>query len=86
MIMSSHSKNLHGWVASTMAEIRSLFWIPVLRKIAKSIIPNCHGCKRFRAMHYPNLKPGLLPRDRTEQAFPFKTVGTDYASLLYYRS
>ena len=83
MIMSSHSKNLHGWVASTMAEIRSLFWIPVLTKLRKSIAPNCHGCKRLRAMHYPNLKPSLLPRDRTEQAFPFETVGTDCASPLY---
>ena len=66
-----------------MAEIRSLFWIPVLTKLRKSIAPNCHGCKRLRAMHYPNLKPSLLPRDRTEQTFPFETVGTDCASPLY---
>ena len=29
--------NLYGGVASTMAEVRSLIWIPVLRKLAKSV-------------------------------------------------
>ena len=69
-----------------MAAVRSLFWIPVLRKLTKSVIQNCYGCKRFRATHYPNPKPGLLPRDRTEQALPFEIVGTDYAGPLYYKS
>ena len=36
-------------------------------------------------MHYPNPKPGLLPRDRTEQALRFEIVGTSYAAPLYYR-
>ena len=65
IIMLVHRKTLHGGVASTMAAVRSLFWMPVLRKLTKSLIRNCYGCKRFRATHYPNPKQGLLPRDRT---------------------
>ena len=76
--MSAHRNSLHGGVASTMAAVRSLFWIPVWRKLTKSVIRNCYGCKRFRAADYPNPKLGLLPRDRTEQVLPFKIVGTDY--------
>ena len=58
IIMSAHRKTLPEGVASTMAAVRSLFWIPVLSKLTKSVIQNCYGCKRFRAMHYPNPKPG----------------------------
>ena len=67
IIVSAYRKNLHGEAAS-MAEVRSLFWITVLRKLTKSIILNCYDCKWVRAMHYSNPNPGLIPRDRTEQA------------------
>ena len=73
-------------MASTMAEVRSLFWIPGLRKITKSITQNCYGFKWSRATHYVNCKPGLLPRDRTEQALPSEILGTDYLGPLYYKS
>ena len=63
-----------------------MFWIPVLRKLTKSVIENCYGCKRFRATHYPNPKPGFLLRDRTEPTLPFEIVGTEYADPFYYNS
>ena len=68
IIMLAHRKTLHGGVASTMATVRSLFWMPFLRKLTKSVVQNSYVCKRFRATHYPNPKPRILPRDRTEQA------------------
>ena len=46
-----------------MAAVSYLFWIPVLRKLSKSVIQNCYGCKRFRATHCPNPKPELSLRD-----------------------
>lgn len=67
IIVSAYRKNLQGVVAS-MAEVRSLFWTTVLRKLTKSIILNRYDCKWVRAMHYPNPNPGPIPRDRTEQA------------------
>ena len=69
-----------------MAAVRSIFWTPVLRKLTKSVIQNCYGCKRFRATHYPNPKPGFLTRDRTEQPLPSEIIGTDYVGPLYYKS
>ena len=86
IIMSAHRKTLPEGVASTMAAVRSLFWIPVLSKLTKSVIQNCYGCKRFRAMHYPNPKPGLIPRDKTEHVLPFEIAGTDYAGPFFYKS
>ena len=84
--MSAHTKTLLGRVASAMSAVRPLFWIPVLRKLTKSVIRNCYGCKRFRAMHYPNPKPGLIPRDKTEHVLPFEIAGTDYAGPFFYKS
>ena len=52
--MSAHRKTFFGGVASTMAAVKSLFWIPVLRKLTKSVAQSCYGCKRFRATHYLN--------------------------------
>ena len=69
-----------------MTAVRSLFSIPVLKRLTKSVIQNVYGCKWFRAMQYANLNPGILPRDRTEQVLPFEIVGTDYAGPLYCKS
>ena len=56
-----------------MEEVRSLFWIPALRKQTNYVIQNCWAL-------------GLLPRDKTEQVLPCEIVGTDYAAPLYYKS
>ena len=41
-----NNKTLHGGVASTMATVRSLFWIAVLRKLTKSVIRTCYGSEQ----------------------------------------
>ena len=64
---------------------RSLCWIPVLRKLTKSVIQNCYGCKRFRATHCTNPKPVLLRGGRTEQVLLFEMVGIDYVDQQYYK-
>ena len=51
----------------TMSDVRSLFWIPHLRRLSKSVIRNCYGCKKFRSLPYHSPKPGPLPKDRTEK-------------------
>lgn len=61
-----YSKSKCNVIASTMKAVRSSFWIPVLRNLTKSAILNCYGYKRLRETHYPNRKPGLLPKNRTE--------------------
>ena len=69
-----------------MAEARSLFWTLILWKLTKSVIQNSHDCDRFRATHYPNPKPSLLPtRNRAEQALSFEIVDADYAGPLCYK-
>ena len=47
---------------------------------------NCFKCKRCRDIPNPSSKPGPLPKDRTEQCYPFKVIRVDYAGPIYYRS
>ena len=69
-----------------MSHVGSLFWIPHLRRLSKSVIRNCYGCKKFRSLPYHPPKPGPLPKDRTEKCFPFEVIGTDYAGPIYYKT
>ena len=84
--MSVHRKSLHGGVASTLVEVKSLFWITVFRKLTKFVRQNFYGCKQFKATRYANLKSGLLPRNRTEQIVPIEIIGADHAGPLHYKS
>ena len=86
VIFAEHKRLLHGGVATTMSHVRSLFWIPHLRRLSKSVIRNCYGCKKFRSLPYHSPKPRPLPKDRTEKYFPFEVVGTYYAGLIYYKT
>ena len=71
LIFQDHKNTLHGWVILTMTKVRSNYWIPTLRKLTKSVVRKCYGCRRFNSLPYRGVKPGSLPNDRTEQPMPF---------------
>ena len=56
LIMDSHRRVLHMGVASTLAEIRSRFWVPKgrqeVKKMIKKMIRSCNRCKRYSAKPY----------------------------------
>lgn len=80
-----HKATLHGGVGLTMAKVREEFWIPRLRRLAKKVIRECYGCKRFQAVALAAPPPGLLPLERTEGSTPFEIVGVDFAGPIKYR-
>ena len=86
VIFAEHKRSLHGGVAIIMSQVRSLLWIPHLRRLSKSIIRNCYGCKNFKSLSCYSPKPGLPPKDRTEKCFPFEVIGADYAGPIYYKT
>ena len=75
---------LHGGVGLTMAKVREEFWIPRLRRLAKKVIRECHGCKRFQAVALAAPRTGLLPLEITEGSTPFEIVGVDFAGPIKY--
>ena len=83
VIFEKHERSLDGGVAITMSRVRSLFWILHLRRISKSVIRNCPGCKKFRNLSYHSTNQGLFPKDRTEKCFLFEGTDRDYAGPIY---
>ena len=85
LVHHEHLRTLHGGVGLTMTSVRSLHWVPRLRKLAKQTIRACHGCKRFQARAAANPPPGNLPVDRTQGSRPFQVIGVDYAGPIKYK-
>ena len=70
----------HLGVGSTIARIRSKFWIIGNRKLVKSIIGKCIKCKKkFKRLSSQVM--GVLPLERLKPCPPFSAVGIDYFSL-----
>ena len=86
VVEQAHLKTLHGGVGLIMSKVREEYWIPKLRALAKKVMSQCHGCKRFHTAPAPNPPPGNLPKERTDGTTPFDVVGVDYAGPIYYRS
>ena len=84
VVERAHVITLHGGVGLTMAKVREKLWIPRLRKLAKRLLKQCWGCKRFQAVAVKSPPPGLLPRERTEGNTPFEVVGVDFAGPVKY--
>ena len=85
LVQHTHNATLHGEVGLTMAKIREEHWIPCLRCLAKKVIRQCYGCKRFQAVALAAPPPGLSPPERTEGSSPFEVVGVDFAGPIKYR-
>ena len=85
LVQHAHKATLHGGVGLTMAKVREEDWIPRLKRLAKKVIRQCYGCKRFQAVALATPPPGLLPPERTEGSSPFEVVGVDFAGPIKYR-
>ena len=67
----------HLAVESTVAIIRSKYWIIGVRKIVKSIIGRCRTCKlKFKMLASQRMSP--LPIERIKPSPAFQNVGLDY--------
>ena len=86
LVRDIHEKTGHGGVNSTIAATRERFWVPRLRKLAKSVVNGCNTCKKARpkALNPPTTAP--LPNFRTEITEPFAVTGVDFAGPLLYRT
>jgi len=84
LIMHEHMQTLHGGVNSTMARIRNQWWIPKLRRLVKSIIHGCPGCKKYRAIPLQAPAQANLPEFRTTPGKTFQVTGVDFAGSILY--
>ena len=70
---------------STMARIRNHWWIPKLRRLVKSLIHSCPGCKKYRSTPLQAPAQPNLPDFWTNQGKPFQVTGVDFAGPIIYQ-
>ena len=72
-----HQQSGHLGVDSTVAMIRSRYWIVGIRRIVRSIISRCKSCKvKFKRLASQKMSP--LPIERIKPSPAFQNVGLDY--------
>ena len=86
LVHQAHLTTLHGGVGLTMAKVRTLYWVPRLRRLVKKVRGSCWGCKRFRIQAFQSPPPGHLPSTRTQGDAPYQVIGVDFAGPIRYRS
>ena len=85
LIMDAHRRVLHMGVASTLAELRSRFWVPNGRQEVKKVIKSCYHCKRYNAQPFKQPLTAPIPNFRTTPGYAFQTTGVDFAGPLHYK-
>ena len=85
IVRDCHHRMRHGGVNSTLAEVRTKFWIVRGRQLVKQIIHNCVICRRFQSQPYRVPPPPPLPPMRVEEKPPFSYTGVDFAGPVYTR-
>jgi transposase InsO family protein len=83
IIEAWHQKVHHCGVRSTLAKLRSRFWVPKGRQIVKKILNQCVTCKRLIGKSYKEPATAALPEFRVTKAPPFSRVGIDFSGPLY---
>ena len=85
IIMDAHRRVLHMGVASTLAEVRSRYWVPNGRQMVKKTLKHCWHCKRYKAKAFNAPETAPLPSFRSQPGYPFQSTGVDFAGPVYYK-
>ena len=54
IILKSHQNLKHNGIKDKINYVRSIYWIPKLKQLVRSIIRNCILCRRSESKPYPN--------------------------------
>ena len=82
LIEVSHKTSLHEGISGTLAEVRSVYWIPKGRQAVKKVISRCNLCQRIMGQPYRYPEPPPLPVERVKLRTPFHTTGVDYTGAI----
>ena len=81
IVLDCHCRVLHDGFKSTLAELRSKFWIT--KGYVKKLVNKCVTCKKLQGKHFDAPTTAPLPEFRVSEAAPFSRIGIDFAGPLY---
>ena len=77
---------LHSGVRSTLAELRTRFWVPKGRQVVKYVLNRCVVCKKMKGKSFSPPPPpptASLPDFRVNKAPPFSKTGVDFTGPFF---
>ena len=83
VINECHNRVFHSGLRSTLAQLRSRFWVPKGRQKVKNIIKDCWVCRKIQGQSFSPQPVADLPEFRVREAPAFANVGIDFAGPLY---
>jgi hypothetical protein len=86
VIRGHHNQSFHAGVESTLASVRSQFWIPKGRSLVKRVIKNCNHCRKFDVGTFKRPPMPNLPAVRVKKSEAFEHIGLDNFGPLLTRS
>ena len=86
IVWDCHQRVHHCKVRSTLAELRSRFWVIKGRQYVKKVLKGCFICKKLEGKAFDSPIMAPLPAFRVSEAPPFSTVGIDFAGPLYVKT
>ena len=85
IILKIHEQNLHCGVSSTLAIIRSNYWLIRGRQTVRKFLKGCVICKFVQGKTMLAPETPKLPSFRVSCNHSFENVGVDYAGPLYHK-
>ena len=83
IIEQCHNRVMHSGVRSTLAQVRSKYWIPKGRQEVKRVIGACVVCKRWNSNACTKPQPAALPEIQVTRAALFENLGVDFVGPLF---
>ena len=82
-VQECHTRILHSGVRSTLAELRTRFWVPKGRQVVKYVLNRCGVCKKMEGRSFSPPPTASLPDFLVNKAPPFSKTGVDFAGPLF---
>lgn len=73
-IQQCHLRVLYCGVRSTLAELRSRFWVPKGRQEVKKVVGQCVVCKKLEGKSFAQPSTSNLPEFRVRLVPPFREL------------
>ncbi|XP_028404090.1 uncharacterized protein LOC114526763 [Dendronephthya gigantea] len=86
VIKCCHDYVLHNGVRSTLAQLRSKYWVPQGRQEVKRVLATCVICKKWKCKPCTKPRQAALPRFRVTKSAPFANSGVDFAGPLFVKA
>ena len=83
LVLECHDRVFHCGLRSTLAELRTRYWISKGRQFVKKMLKKCFICRKMEGRPFHSPPPAAMPEYRVTQAAPFSNVGIDFAGPLY---